>query len=257
MNIGYDPYLGTFEHFDAVGIISAVGRAGYGAINIPMRPEFLNRKDEDASRKVFALTRDAGLATPSIGMSPHTWSEPGASAETMKTFEYALKMAAAFQAKNLTLWPRLPSGVSIEAAQAALEENLRASLPIAKEAGLEIAIEFEKGSAIDNYRDAIAFGRRTGLPVKWIADTYHLYNDGANMREAIRALGKSLAEAHLSGSHRGEPGSSGDRVDYDGFMRGLDDVGFSGPLFVQFKLVEKESVVNALRFSQSLFGVNA
>ena len=46
-------------------------------------------------------------------------------------------------------------------------------------------------------------------------------------------MGDFIGDAHISGSHRGEPGTG--EFDFDSFAFGLKEIGFNGPLVIQYK----------------------
>ena len=255
MLIGYDPYGGTMQHFGRAGIIEEVAAAGYDAINLPMRPDFMDVDDEAQLRELEADLRAATLQTPSIGVAPHTWATPGKEAATQECLDVAIGMAKRFGAHLLTMWPHLPKGVDKQAALGVLRRNMGLAVPKADAAGYPIAFEFEKGCTIDNYREGLEFVRTTDSRIRMVADTYHIYNDGADPYEAAVALDGLLGEVHISGSDRGEPGSPTDDFDYAAFVRGLGEIGFDGPVMLQYRLDDPASVKRACRFTRRLFGM--
>ena len=60
-----------------------------------------------------------------------------------------------------------------------------------------------------------------------------------------------LGDVHISGSHRGEPG--GGVFDFETFARGLKEIGFSGPLVVQYKMEDVVSIARAAASSPRNF----
>ena len=188
MLIGYDPYGGTMQHFDRGGIIAEVAAAGYDAINLPMRPDFMDVDDEGDLRTLQDMLASAGLKTPSVGVAPHTWATPGKEAATQECLDVAIRMAGRFGAQLLTMWPHLPPGIDKGDALAVLRRNMERAVPKADAAGYPIAFEFEKGCTIDNYREGIEFVKSTDGRIRVVADTYHIYNDGADPYVAAVAL---------------------------------------------------------------------
>ena len=255
MLIGYDPYGGTMQHFDRGGIIAEVAAAGYDAINLPMRPDFMDVDDEADLRVLQDMLVSNGLKTPSIGVAPHTWATPGKEAATQECLAAAIRAAGRFGAQLLTMWPHLPPGVDKEDALAVLRRNMEAGVPKADAVGYPIAFEFEKGCTIDNYREGIEFVEATDGRIRVVADTYHIFNDGADPYAAAVALGGLLGEVHISASDRGEPGSPADEFDYGAFVRGLREIGFDGPVMLQYRLEDPASVGRACAFTRRLFDV--
>lgn len=255
MWIGYDPYGGTMQHFDVKGIIEEVARTGYDAINLPMRPDFLDAGNEEQLQALEVMLKAAGLQTPSIGVAPHNWAVPGKEAETQDRIDTAIQLAKRFKARLLTMWPNLPKDVDKQDALTVLRGNMEAGVPKAAAAGYPIAFEFEKGCTIDNYREAVEFIESTDSRIRIVADTYHIFNDGADPYEAAIAMQGLMGEIHISGSDRGEPGSSTDEFDYAAFIRGVKEVEFDGPVMLQYRLDDPTSIERACAFTRRLFGV--
>ncbi|MEW6358645.1 MAG: sugar phosphate isomerase/epimerase family protein [Planctomycetota bacterium] len=254
MLIGYDPYSGTMKHFDTQGIIKEAARCGYDAINLPMRPDFVDAENEEQLRRMESMLREARLKTPSIAVAPPNWTTPGQEKDVQKRLGIAIKMAKRFNAQLLTMWPNLPKDVQKEDAVKAFTTNMKAAVPTAHAAGYPIAFEFEKGCTIDNYREAVDFIRSTDPRIRIVADTYHINNDKADPYKAAIAMKGLLGEIHISGSDRGEPGSKMDMFDYKAFIRGVKETGFDGPVMLQYKLDDPASVKRACEFTKKLFG---
>jgi len=253
MLIGYDPYSGTMNHFDTAGIIQEVAACGYDSINLPMRKDFVDAENEEALSTLEGLLKDAGLQTPSIGVAPHIWTTPGQVNETQQSVDTAIRMARRFGARLLTMWPNLPKDVAKDAALETFAENMKAAVPKADSAGYPVAFEFEKGCTVDNYRDAVEFIQSTDPRIRVVADTYHVFNDQADPYAAAIAMKGLIGEVHISASDRGEPGSSSDEFDYPAFVRGLKEIGFDGPVMLQYKLEDPASIKRACEFTRKLF----
>ena len=254
MLIGYDPYGGTMQRFTALEIIREVAKCGYDAINLPVRKDFADPENETQLRAMQELIGSLGLKTPSVGVTPHTWAEPGKAAETRKGIDQSIVIAKRFNARLLTMWPRLPPNVQHADAMRAFTESVQYAVPAATAAGLSVAIEFEKNSTVDNYRDGLAFVAATDARVRLVADTYHMNNDKADPHASVLAMRGQIGEVHLSGTHRGEPGSAGDTYDYAAFVRGLKETGFDGPVMLQYNLQDPVSIGRACQFARRLFG---
>jgi sugar phosphate isomerase/epimerase len=79
-----------------------------------------------------------------------------------------------------------------------------------------------------------------------------LNNDKAEPYAAIKAMAAYLGDVHLSGSHRGEPGTAGDSIDYDALFRGLREIHFAGPLLLQYHLKDVASIASSCAFAKRL-----
>lgn len=237
----YDPYVGTLGRFTRAEIISLVADAGYDGLNVPVNDAFLG---DFSSAEVDDLVRriqDAGLVAPCVGYGRYDLlTNPDRADEVMPHFEIALDVARRVGATILGVWPPPPKAVSHAEGLDVLTTHLSAMAPALEAHGLRVAIEFEKGVPIDNYRDGLAYIESAGLPLLLTADTYHLHNDNADPEQAARAMGDRLGDVHVSGSERGEP--KPDAFDMDAFVRGLRAIGFRGPLMAQYHLKDVESI---------------
>jgi D-psicose/D-tagatose/L-ribulose 3-epimerase len=170
--------------------------------------------------------------------------------ETMEHFAIVLNIARRFKAGIIGIWPNMPQDASVEAARETLSANLLEMLPQTEEAGIVIALEFEKGCPLDNYREGIEFINSTDTRIRLTCDTYHLFNDKADPYQSVVTMGKLLGDVHISGSHRGEPGT--DEFDFKAFMKGLREINYDGPLTLQYHLKDVESVARSCEFTKRL-----
>jgi len=255
--IGFDPYAGTQGVFPVTKIIEMVGRAGYEALNIYVNPGFVSG-EEIQMREVEGSLKRFNIATPTVHFGVHIVSTPGKEGETQSHLKTVLQVAKRLNAKYLGIWPNLPGvypaepKTSAEDACKVLAKNLREIVPQAAELGLTVTLEFEKKHALDNYRDGLAFINEYAPKVKLTCDTYHLNNDKAEPYASIKAMGPALGDVHLSGSHRGEPNSGGDTIDYEALFRGLKEINFRGPLLTQYHLKDVESIARTAAFAKGL-----
>ena len=67
-------------------------------------------------------------------------------------------------------------------------------------------------------------------------------------------MGGLLEDVHISGSHRHEPNPEGDEFDYKAFMKGLNEIGYDGPLTLQYHLDDVESIARGCKFVKKLRG---
>lgn len=252
MIVAFDPYSGTIGRFSRDEIISMVAEAGYEGINLPISPGFMDAEDPGDVEEVKKRLGDAGLAVPSVGIGKHTLTTPGLEQETQDWYRVGLAVAVTMDCGILAAWPNQPADVSKQEALTTMSRNLEVILPLAEEAGCAITLEFEKGCPLDNYREAVEYIQTTDKRIAATADTYHMFNDNANMYEGVVSLGDMLVDAHISGSHRGEPGSEEDQVDYEGFMRGIKQIGYDGALVLQYQLDDPGSMGRACEFTKGL-----
>ena len=81
-------------------------------------------------------------------------------------------------------------------------------------------------------------------------DTYHLFNDNADPYKSVLEMGDFIGDAHISGSHREEPGTG--EFDFDSFAFGLKEISFNGPLVIQYKMEDVGSISRSCVFTQKL-----
>jgi len=229
-----------------------VAETGYEGINLPIREPFIDATDETQIDETEKLLAKCNLHVPSVGFGHHIVTTPSLREEALQHFRIVLKIAKRMNAKIISIWPNQPQDVYAEDALETLTDNLREMLPETSEAGVVLSLEFEKGCPLDNYLQAITFINETDNRIRLTCDTYHLNNYKADPYRSVIAMGELLGDVHISGSHRGEPGSAGDEFDYDSFMKGLVEIGYSGPLTLQYHLEDTASIARACAFTKNL-----
>ena len=244
----YDPYSGTLGRFTRAEIFSLVAEAGYEGINIPVNSAFLGELSSAEIEDAVKLAEKHNLVAPTIGFGNHILTTPTRKDEALQHFEIVLDVAIKFDAAFIGVWVNPSQGVSRQDSLDALADNLSQMIPACHEHNIEIALEFEKGCPLDNYREGVAFISDTGLSVYLTCDTYHLFNDGADPHAAALAMQACLGDVHVSGSNRGEPG--GGIFDFETFAKGLKEISFSGPLVVQYKMEDVESIKRSCEFTK-------
>ena len=244
----YDPYAGTLGRWTRAEIFNLVAEAGYEGINIPVNAAFLGELSAAEITDAINLAEQHNLIAPTIGFGNHILTTPAKKDEVLKHFKIVLEVARRFEANVIGVWVNPSADASREESLETLAENLSRMLEPCQEKGIKIALEFEKGCPLDNYREGVAFIEETGLPVYLTCDTYHLFNDGAEPHAAAHAMKACLGDVHLSGSNRGEPG--GGVFDFETFARGLKEIGFAGPLVVQYKMEDVASIKRSCEFTK-------
>ncbi len=244
----YDPYVGTLGRFSRAEIFDLVAKAGYEGINVPVNRPFLGELSSSEIEDAVRLAERYDLVVPTVGFGNHIVTNPKLRSEAMRHFEVVLDVALKLKAEIIGIWPNQPENVSREDALETLRENLAEMLPALEEHGLKIALEFEKGCPLDNYREGIEFIETTDSRLKLTCDTYHLFNDRADPYQAAIAMGEKLGDVHVSGSHRGEPGTG--EFDFESFARGLREINFKGPLVVQYRMQDVNSIARSCQFTK-------
>ena len=252
MLVCYDPYVGTLGRFSRTETIKMVAEAGYEGINLPIREPFMDGSDEKQVDETEKLLVKYNLKVPSVGFGNHIVTTPSLRKEALQHFKIVLDVAKRMNATIISIWPNQPQDVYAEDALETLVANLREMLPETSAANIILALEFEKGAPLDNYIQSITFINETDERIRLTCDTYHLNNYKADPHRSVIAMGKLVGDVHISGSHRGEPGSAGDEFDYEPFMRGLAEIGYHGPLTLQYHLEDVDSIARSCAFTKNL-----
>ncbi len=246
--ICYDPYSGTLGRFQRAEIFQLVADGGYEGINIPVNNAFLGELSSNEIEDAVILADKHKLVAPTIGFGNHILTTPTRKDESFQHFDIVLDVACRFDAEFIGVWVNPSEGVSRQDSLDALADNLTKMLPACQDNEIKIALEFQKGCPLDNYREGIRFIADTGLSVDLTCDTYHLFNDDADPYSAAIALKACLGDVHVSGSNRGEPG--GGVFDFEKFAAGLREISFSGPLVIQYKMEDVASIKRSCEFTQ-------
>lgn len=246
-------YFGVGKKLSAPELIQLAKDTGADGLNWPFHENYgANDPGEPA-----AALKEAGLAAVSLGPGKHISATPGSETEFRDMFAGCAEAADAFGTRIIDCWPRRPEGVTKAHAQEVLTDNLRAVMPVAEKAACFISLEFEPDTTIERFAEAKAFVEPFGPAVRLTADTYHIIRIGDDLAEAGALLGDRIGVVHFSGSHRGEPGTAGDRCDYEGFLRAALAAGYQGDVVLQYKPPEdtKESLTRAVALAREV--VNA
>jgi len=82
---------------------------------------------------------------------------------------------------------------------------------------------------VNSIEQGIEFMERlSGLPVKLLADTFHMNIEDRDMAGSIKAAGKKLGHMHLADSNRHAPGQG--HIDFMPIMDALSEIGYRGCL---------------------------
>lgn len=176
-----------------------------------------------------------GQAVVTLALSSHTSAAPGEEQTFRAHVAAAVEAAGPLGVRVLDAWPRRPEGVSKQDAQDTLRANLEAVVPLLQQSGCLLSLEFEPDHTVERYAEAGAFVAPFAPYVRLTADSYHVVRIGDTLAEAATTLAASLGVLHISGSHRGEPGSEGDSCDYGSFVEAAVAAGYQGDLVLQYQ----------------------
>jgi sugar phosphate isomerase/epimerase len=228
-------YFGHARKLTPEALADLAVAVGADGLNWPVAPGLLDLDDEDSIAAVHQLLTDRGLAAVSFGMTNQISAAPGQEEAFRAMIARATQVAPRFGVRVLDCWPCLPGATTKPAGQATLAANMRALDAVVGPSGRMVAFEFEPDTAMERYGEALQFVRQFGPWVRLTADTYHIQRAGDDLVAAGKAMRERLGIIHISGSHRGEPGSEGDACDHLGFVRAAREGGFEGDLVLQYR----------------------
>lgn len=232
MRIAVDgTYFGVLPSLTSEPLIKLAVGCGAEGLNWPFHPNF----DQDDPARVRGMLDDAGLSAVSIGLNSHTSAIPGSEQEFRDHVARAAAAAHILGTRVLDCWPRRLPEVTKEAAQDTLRSNIEAILPVLRSEGVTLSLEFEPDHTLERYPEAIAFVASYFPEVSLTADSYHVFRVGDDLAAAGAAVGPYLAILHVSGSHRGEPGSAGDTCDHAAFIAAAQRAGYRGDVLLQYQ----------------------
>ncbi|MBY0587476.1 sugar phosphate isomerase/epimerase [bacterium] len=115
-------------------------------------------------------------------------------------------------------------------------EFLKKAGDYAQQAGIMLSVEYLNRFEqyfINTADQVSALLRDVHHPaVKTMADSFHMNIEEADMRQAIKTLGKDCIHVHISENNRGVPGSS-KNIPWDDFFGGLKEIGYDGWLTIE------------------------
>jgi sugar phosphate isomerase/epimerase len=216
--------------------------------------DFLPADDEELLRRTENHLTACGLTVPTFYFTRDDLVLlPNVEDQVKLQMSCVLELALRFHARKIGVgtWA-IPAHVRQEVQLRALANNLTIICELAARQGLPVSVEFETKGALTDYRTAMQFAVDFDLPIHFTADTYHMFTAGSDFREAVAALGKRIGEVHLSGSHRGEPGSAGDECDYGSLTQALREISYDGPVMLQYSVRDLDGIERACRFARNL-----
>jgi sugar phosphate isomerase/epimerase len=223
-------YFGLIAPRGADDLIALAQEVGADGLNWPYNPDYGSDDAAAMARKIG----DAGLGVVSLALTQQISAVPGSEEQFRAAFAACAQDAKTFGTTVVDCWPYKPKEVSKEAAQAVLTGNLDAVVPVAKQNGVVISFEFEPDTTVERFAEAQAFLAAWAPTARLTADTYHIIRIGDDLAEAGATIGADIGVIHFSASHRGEPGSEGDKCDYVAFLKGALGSGFRGDIVLQY-----------------------
>lgn len=236
-DIYWSPHAGIARGWPPERLFDTIATAGYAGTELWMDRSWFDWTRDDEIARIKALAARYGLATPTICWRRSPEHEPTDPATAVAARDYLLdciRVAGSCGASTVLVYPGVPAGVPYADAWATARDIFGGLAAACQDHGVRLAIEFESpGPALlGTPEETLAFIREVGPHVTACADTYHLYNRAIDPRAGVAALRGHLSLVHLSDSGRQVPGKGA--VDFPRFFDGLRDIGYDGPLFVQY-----------------------
>jgi sugar phosphate isomerase/epimerase len=219
----------TAEEFAALA-----AESGADAVNWPLRAGYADPADAASWDRCAALLGEAALDVVSLAASGQNSAIAGEEAAFRAEIAQGVEAARTLACDLIDCWPRMEQGAAKPDSQKVLTANIEAVAGLLAANGMVISFEFEPDTTIERYAEALDFLRPLPSVARLTADTYHINRAGDDLVASAQAMAGRFGILHISGSHRGEPGSEGDTCDHEGFVRAAREAGYTGDLVLQY-----------------------
>ena len=219
----------TAEEF--VELAAATGADG---VNWPLKQGWADPNTPSSWDTCSEMLGSNGLGVVSLAADSQNSCLIGEEEAFRAEVAQGIEAATVLSCDIIDCWPRMSEGATKSESQAVLASNLRAVAGALEEAGKVISFEFEPDVTIERYAESLEFLADLPACARLTADTYHIQRAGDSLVEAATALAGRFGPLHISGSHRGEPGSEGDECDHEAFVRAAREAGYMGDLVIQY-----------------------
>jgi sugar phosphate isomerase/epimerase len=214
--------------------VELAAASGADGVNWPLKAGWADPHDPASWAQCADLLGAAGLAVVSLAAFSQNSAIAGEEDGFRAEIAGGAAAAAALGCRVIDCWPRMDEGADKASSQAVLATNIRAVAGSLEAAGRLVSFEFEPATTIERYGEALAFLAPLPGCARLTADTYHINRAGDGLVASAHAMAGRLGVLHISGSHRGEPGSAEDTCDHEGFVRAAREVGYTGDLVLQY-----------------------
>ncbi|MGB3764787.1 MAG: sugar phosphate isomerase/epimerase family protein [Ornithinimicrobium sp.] len=234
-------------------VLTHLAELGFDAVELPVE-----QPGDLSIGHTREVVQDLGLVPYVVGaMAPGRDLVAAEAATIARTQDYlrtcvdfaaevgAPSLCGPFYAATGRVWRMTPT--ERERTYQQWRESLAPVVEHATDAGVRIGIEplnrYET-SLVNTVDQALVgldglLGPHLGLAL----DTYHLNIEERSSPDAIRRAGPHLVHVQVCGNDRGAPGA--DQTDWDGVLRALDDVGYTGPLNIESFTADNDAIATA------------
>ncbi|MBM3499537.1 MAG: sugar phosphate isomerase/epimerase [Armatimonadetes bacterium] len=214
--------------------VALAAESGGQAVNWPLKAGYADPGDPASWDACAAMLGSAGLAVSSLAAFSQNSALAGQEEAFRAEIAQGVEAAKALGCKVIDCWPRMEAGASKPDSQRVLASNIEAVAGLLEASGMVISFEFEPDTTIERYAESLEFLVPLPAVARLTADTYHINRAGDDLVTAAGAMAGRFGILHISGSHRGEPGSEGDTCDHEGFVGAARAAGYAGDLVLQY-----------------------
>lgn len=240
-DVYWSPHAGVVNGWPPERLFDAIAEAGYAGTEIWMDPRWLDWREASEIERVRSAAARRGLALPTVcwrHLPEYSPTNPATAEAGREYLLDCLRVGEAVGATTVLIYPGVPRGVDYETAWVTARDVLGGLEAECRRREISIAIEFESPGPVllGSPEDTLSFIREAGSHITACADTFHLFNRHRDQREGVSRLKGHLSLVHLSDSQRQLPGKG--KTDFPAFFAGLAEIGYAGPLFVQYDPVD-------------------
>ncbi|MGQ9732353.1 MAG: sugar phosphate isomerase/epimerase family protein [Candidatus Zipacnadales bacterium] len=234
--------------------VELAASSGAEAVNFVLKPGWADPADPASWTRCARLLKDAGLEVVSLAANSQNSALAGEEEAFRAEITTGTQAGKLLGCSVIDCWPRMAEGATKAASQGVLAANIQALASVLEETEMLVSFEFEPDVTIERYEEAVAFLQPLPAIARLTADTYHIHRAGDDLVAAAHAIGGRLGILHISGSHRGEPGSAGDLCDHAAFIGAAREVGYQGDLVIQYAPPQDtlESLKRAVAFCRQI-----
>jgi sugar phosphate isomerase/epimerase len=236
--------------------VALAAESGGNAVNWPLKAGYADPSDPASWEVCAAMLGSAGLSAVSLAAFSQNSALPGEEAAFRTEIAQGVKAAKVLNCGLIDCWPRMEQGATKPDSQKVLASNIQAVAGLLEANDMVVSFEFEPDTTIERYAESLAFLAPLPAVARLTADTYHINRAGDDLVASAAAMAGRFGILHISGSHRGEPGSEGDTCDHEGFVRAAREAGYAGDLVLQYAPPPDtaESLKRAVDLCRSIVG---
>ena len=235
--IYWSPHGGIVAKWPVEQLVAAVAESGYAGIEALTARNWMDWRDAKDVARLKALLDSYHLECPAISWRGNQgdllFTDPRNYAPSKAYLVECIEAASWLGAGAVLLWPRIADGVSRPDALVAAARVLNDVAPLCHQWEVTLSVEFESlGNPLcGTPAETIDLIELTGDFVNICCDTIHLLNRKLDAYASVLPQRGKIGLVHLSDGGRQVPGDG--VFDFPAFIRGIKEIGYDGPIFVQ------------------------